>query len=58
VKYTVMLVEGEEPGRYVAYVPVLGVTTQGEGIEQALARIEARTDSAAVEPTREAVPAD
>ena len=37
MRYTVVLVPDLELGGYVAYVPVVGVTTQGESIDEALA---------------------
>lgn len=37
MRYTVLLVPGEDPAVYVAYVPGLDVTTQGEGRAGALA---------------------
>ena len=37
MRYTVVLVPDEEETGYVAYVPVVGVTTQGESIDDALA---------------------
>ena len=37
MRYTVVLVPGEDPGIHVAYVPVLDVTTQGRGLDHALA---------------------
>jgi predicted RNase H-like HicB family nuclease len=36
-RYTVVVVKGEEPGTYVAYVPALDVATQGASLEHALA---------------------
>ena len=37
MRYTVLVVPGEEPGIHVVYVPVLDVTTQGNSLEHALA---------------------
>ena len=37
MRYTVVLVPDPELGGYVAYVPVVGVTTQGESIDEAFA---------------------
>ena len=37
MRYTVLLVDGEDESTYVAYVPVLDVTTQGSSVEHALA---------------------
>jgi predicted RNase H-like HicB family nuclease len=37
MRYTVVLVPDEEIGGYVAYVPAVGVTTQGDSIDDALA---------------------
>lgn len=37
MRYTVVLVPGEDPAIQVAYVPVLDVTTQGRGVEHAMA---------------------
>jgi predicted RNase H-like HicB family nuclease len=37
MRYTVLLVPGEEPGIHVAHVPVLDVTTQGNSLEHAIA---------------------
>jgi predicted RNase H-like HicB family nuclease len=38
MRYTVVLVPGERPGRYVAHVPAIpGCVTQGEGVEEAVA---------------------
>lgn len=44
MKYTAVLVPGEEPGMYVAYVPVLGVTTQGTSFEHALEMAKEASD--------------
>jgi predicted RNase H-like HicB family nuclease len=43
VRYTVIIVPDGELGGYVAYVPVVGVTTQGETIDEALAMAEEAT---------------
>ena len=40
MRYTVLLLPGEEPGIYVAFVPALDVVTQGRGIERALVAAE------------------
>ena len=37
MRYTVVLVPDDELGGYVAYVPVVGVTTQGDTMEEAFA---------------------
>jgi predicted RNase H-like HicB family nuclease len=37
MRYTVLLVPGENSAVYVAYVPVLDVVTQGASLEHALA---------------------
>lgn len=37
MRYTVVLVPDHELGGYVAYVPAVGVTTQGDSIDDALA---------------------
>lgn len=36
MRYTVLLLPETDPGVYVAYVPVLDVTTQGDTFEEAL----------------------
>jgi predicted RNase H-like HicB family nuclease len=36
MRYTVLLLPDSETGVYVAYVPALGVTTQGTSVEDAL----------------------
>jgi predicted RNase H-like HicB family nuclease len=36
-RYTVLLYHDEEEGGYAALIPVLGVATQGESIDEALA---------------------
>ena len=37
MRYTVVLIPGEKPGRYVAYVPAIpGCVTQGDSFEEAL----------------------
>jgi predicted RNase H-like HicB family nuclease len=36
MRYTVLLLPGEDPELYVAFVPGLDVVTQGEGVEGAL----------------------
>ena len=38
MRYTVLLVPEPEAGGFVAYVPALGVTTQGNSVEHAMAR--------------------
>ena len=39
MRYTVVLMKGEAPGRYVAYVPAIpGCVTQGESLDHAIAR--------------------
>ena len=41
MRYTVVLIPGEKPGRYVAHVPAIpGCVTQGESFEDALAMAE------------------
>jgi predicted RNase H-like HicB family nuclease len=37
MRYTVLLLPDSETGVFVAYVPALGVTTQGTSVEDALA---------------------
>jgi len=37
MRYTVLLLPDSETGVFVAYVPALGVTTQGASVEDALA---------------------
>lgn len=37
MRYTVLLLPGEDPEVYVAFVPGLDVVTQGDGIEGAMA---------------------
>lgn len=38
MRYTVVLIPGERPGRYVAHVPAIpGCVTQGESFEEAVA---------------------
>ena len=38
MRYTVVLVPGSRPGRYVAYVPVIpGCVTQGDSFDDAIA---------------------
>jgi predicted RNase H-like HicB family nuclease len=46
MRYTVVLVPGEQPGRYVAYVPVIpGCVTQGDSIAEALAMAKDAADA-------------
>ncbi len=37
MRYSVLVVPGDEPGIHVAYVPVLDIVTQGTSLEHALA---------------------